>query len=204
MRITESLAERLYRKVLQLHESKIPAFELIGGLIRALPDRLDELATMMRTGLVSDDVSFAAAAGDGLYVWIEESTEPASRLPPPPDDLIREVGIAIATRRKEMLEWALRIATLIFAKGSQPQRDTIHSLAVDGLNYLAGELRYDLQHDQEREDIDIPKLRWRCAQLAATMAEHLREQNPAVTRWLKVIEEDPLPEVRHAKPLRDG
>ena len=41
-------------------------------------------------------------------------------------------------------------------------------MALQGLGYLAEELRYDREEDQD-ENIDVPLLRWRSAQLARSM-----------------------------------
>ena len=205
VRISESVAERLYWKVRKLHESKIPAFELIGVLAGALPDRLDELATTMRTGLVAEDDTFPGSAGGGLYVWITESIDSESHLPQPPEDLVREVGVAIATRRAGVLEWALRIASWIFSEGNQSQRGTIEGLTLQGLQYLAGSLGYDRQrYDLGIQERQVPELRERCAQLALTMGNAGYHQEPAIARWLKTVEEDPLPQVRYARPLSHG
>ena len=57
---------------------------------------------------------------------------------------------------------------------------------------------YDREHDQD-DNIDIPLLRWRSTQLAQSMATHGSEDDPVVSRWLEIAEEDPLPEVRYVK-----
>ena len=190
------IGEKLYEKVQVLNESGSPGFGLIAGLVKALPNRFDELASTMRMGLVSDNVDLAEGAAVGLYHWLTTSAEVASQIQPPPNDLVSEIGIMIATRRKRALGQALEIAKWVFDEGNDAQKEAIRHSALQGLGYLVEELRYDKEHDR---DADVPFLRWACAHLALAMAECGLGDNPAVTRWLESTKEDPLPEVRHAK-----
>ena len=68
-------------------------------------------------------------------------------------------------------------------------------MALQGLDYLVEELRYDREHDID----DVPFLRWACAHLALAMAECGLGDNPTVALWLESAKEDPLPEVRYAR-----
>ena len=152
---------------------------------------------MMRMGLVSDNVDIAEGAAVGLHHWLMASAEVDSRIQLPPNDLVREIGIMIATRRKKALGQALEIAKWVFDEGNDAQKEDhtrFGSARVSG--YLVEELRYDREHDQ---DDDVPFLRWSCAHLALAMAECGLGDDPAVTRWLESAKEDPLPEVRYAK-----
>ena len=190
------IGEKLYGKDQDLNKSKIPGFGLIAGLVKSLPNRFDELAEMMRMELVADNVDLAEGAAKGLYHWLNTSAEADSQIQPPPDDLIREIGVVIATRKKTVLAQALQIAKWVFDAGNDVQQETIRDLALQGLGSLVEELRYDREHDL---DADVPLLRWRCAHLALAMAERGFSDDPTVTRWLENAKEDPLPEVRHAK-----
>ena len=196
--IPEDIGEKLYKKVQSLNESEIPGFGLIAGLVKAMPNRVDELASMIRTGLGAESEDLAKGAAAGIYHWLTTSAEITAQSQPPPDDLVREIGVMIATRRKACLEQALQIAKWVFDEGSDTQKEDIRHLTLQGLSYLVEELRYDREHDRD-EDIDVPLLRWRCAQLALSMATHESASDPTVFRWLEIVEEDPLPEVRYAK-----
>ena len=196
IQIPVPIGEKLYEKVQDLNESGIPGFGLIAGLVKSLPNRFDDLALMMRMGLVADNVDLAEGAAVGLYPWLTTSVESDSQIQPPPDDLIREIGVVIANRKKAGLAQALEIAKWVFDEGNDVQKETIRDLALQGLGSLVEELRYDREHDL---DFDVPLLRCRCAHLALSMAERGFNDDPAVARWLKNAEEDPLPEVRHAK-----
>ena len=147
--------------------------------------------------MVSDNVDLAKNSAAGLYHWVTASAEADSQIQLPPDYLIREIGVVIATRKKAILAQALQIAKWVFDEGNDAQKEAIRDLALQGLGYLVEELRYDREHDQ---DDDIPFLRWRCAHLALAMAKCGLGDDPAVARWSENIENDPLPEVRYARP----
>ena len=198
VKIPEATAEKLSKKVLKLNADRIPAFGLTAGLVRAMPDRIDDIAHAMRTGLASQDELLANNAAAGLYHWLTTSAEVVSKVQRPPNDLVREIGIMIAARRKGPLSQALQIAKWVFDEGNDEQKEDIRQLALDGLGYLLEELRYDREHDQD-DKIDIPLLRWRSAQLALSMAKHGYRDDSTISRWLEVSGEDPLPEVRYVK-----
>ena len=197
IQVPESVGEKLHEKAQALNESDMPGFVLMAGLVKALPNRLAELALWMRTGLASENEDIARDAVTGLHDWARASVKAGSQVQPPPDDLIREVGIIIATRRKASLAPSLQVAKWVFDEGNNAQKEAIRDLALQGLGYLSEELRYDRKdHDP---DEDVPVLRWRSARLALSMTAHGFQDAPAVARWLEIVENDPLPEVRHAK-----
>ena len=199
IQIPESIGEKLYHKMKDQNEFGLPQFGLIAGLIKAMPNRFDELISTMRMGLVSDNVELAESAVVGLYHWLTTSAEADSQVQLPPNDLVREIGIMIATRRKKALGQALEVAKWVFEEGNNAQKEAIRDLALQGLGYLVEELRYDRERDQD-DDFDVPLLRWRCTHLALAMAECGFGDDPAVIRWSRNIEDDPLPEVRYARP----
>ena len=196
--IPEATATKLYEKIQNLKGSDTPGLELIAGIVRALPYRFGEIALLTRTELASDNSASAEKAAWGLHFWLKAASDSTPELRPPPEDLVREIAIIIATRRKTVLFEALQIAKWVFAEGSEAQREVISQLTIQGLGYLIEELRYDRKYDQD-EDFDVPLLRWGCIHLALAMAEHGYDNDPTVARWLEISKEDPLPEVRHAK-----
>ena len=191
--IPASLGESLFEKLRSLTESGTPAFGSIGGLIQVLPHRTTELATWLRTGLASGNRAIATGAVSGLASWLHMANGPVSSIQSPTEDLLREVGLIIAARRKESLSDALQLAKWIFDEGSDDGRDIILNSVSEGLDYLAEELRYDREHDD-----DVPNLRWRCAQLASSMSKAGLECVPVVIRWLEIAAADPFPEGRSA------
>ena len=191
--LLEPIAEKLYQKFQQLNKSDTPALSLVAGLINALSRRFDDIVLLTRMGLASDNAKDAA---NGLWFWLRLANDPTVELRPPPTDLVREVGMIIATRRKAVLGQALQIAKWVFLDGSSEHRNAIGELASQGLGYLAQELRYDRSHDP---DFDVPLLRWGCTHLALAMAQNGFNADPAVAKWVESARNDPLPEVRHAK-----
>ena len=190
--------ETLYNKVHDLNEVGIPGFTLIAGLINAIPNRSADATLLMRMGLTSDNETLAVGAALGLHHWLLTSSEADSRTQPPPEDLVREIGIAIATRRRGCLPQALRIATWVFERGNVAYREAIRHLVLQGLSYLFEELRYDRKHDKD-DSIDVPLLRRDCTVLARTMANQEPAHDPIVSRWLEISTADPLPEVRYVE-----
>jgi len=199
------VAEGLLVKVAALNQTHTPGFRLLAGLAKSLLNRVDDIAMVMRMGLSSDNAVVAEEAVDGLHFWLIGASEPTSRIPAPPGDLCREVGVMIANRRKHSLNKALQLACWIFADGSPEQRDAIAQMTLDGLRYLIEELRYDREHSEE-DEVDVPLLRWGCAHLALAMSAFGYAADPTVARWAQAVQDDPLPEVRHAegptKPAR--
>ncbi len=195
--ISKSAGERLYEKLRKLTDSGTPSFELVHGLVKTIPGHFDELVNWLRMGLVSDDNALAASAISGLRSWLEASVDAGASLRPPPDDMLREVGLMIASRRSVALPHALQLARWVFNGGTPSQREIISPLVLQGLSYLAEELKYDREHDQ-KGSIDVPLFRLLCAQIAQSMAQSGLSDEQAVELWIKIAREDPLPEVRHA------
>lgn len=195
--LSSPVGEILYEKLRNLTDSGIPGFEPIHGLVRIMPERLDELATWLRMGLASGNDAMAASAMSGLLLWLTKSVDPEKSLHPPPEDLLREVGFKIASRSSVALPQALQLATWVFREGTSENHQTVTSLVTQGLSYLAEELRYDREHQSEERSEILPLLRLSCAQLAQAMAQSGLGDEPAVDVWLTLGEEDPLPEVRH-------
>ena len=195
--LPKSIAENLYTKTQNLNDAGVPSFDIFSGLVKALPQRLDEIVLALKMGLVSDHADLAQNAALGLHLWLRASSKEDLQIHPPPDDLIREIGVIIATRREESLPQALQVAKWVFDEGKKGQKEVLSQLALQGLGYLAEELRYDRDH--EEHDDDVPLLRWRSAQLAVSISKNGFENHPAVVRWIQMIQNDPLPEVRYTE-----
>ncbi len=194
--LPSSRAEQLYEKVGDLNDIGVPAYGILPGIANALPARRDEISLLMSTALVSDDVKIAGSAVHSLRRWIVWAGDPDIAFAAPPEHLIREIGVSIATRRQAILAEALYAAKWIFERGIDHQKDIIRELVCQGLGYLAEELRYDREVAAEG-GLDIPLVRWRCIQVAKVLAHGGWDGEPAVRRWLEIGRDDPLPEVRH-------
>ena len=196
--ITKDTGENLHKKITELNSFGIRTMRLTACLLKVLPDRFQEIVQLMRMGMASDDKSVATDAMQGLWYWLDISADCVPELPVPPIDLVREIGVIIATRRKAALVLALLVANWVFKKYDLEQRNAMGELVSQGLHYLAQELRYDGIHDS-LEEADVPVLRWGCTQLALTMSERGFDDDPAIAKWVESAKKDPLPEVRHAK-----
>ena len=199
--IPEPVGEDLYWKVQRLTEAGIPAFEPIGELVQIIPDRMGEMVSWLRSGLASDNDEMVTSALSCLMSWGKTSKVADSSVHPPPNDLFREVGLMIAARRKQALSWALQVAKLVFDEGTEENREAMSEYVLQGLVYLAEELRYGREHD---DATDVPLLRWRCTQLAWSMSKAGLTDHPAVAHWLEIATSDPLPEVRYAVAPSNG
>ena len=195
--IFQPVGERLFEKLKRLTDSGTPCFELIHNLVRIIPDRIADLVTWLWIGLASDDDAQAESAIVGLHSWLESSISSEAQLQPPLEHLVREIGLMIATRRSVALSQALSLATWVFSNGAPEHQQIMIDLAIHGLRYLAEELTYDREHVLEG-NIDLPLLRWRCVELAQAVAESGIRDDPTVSLWLRLGEEDPLPEARFA------
>jgi len=191
LEVPEDVAEALYGKYRQFSEADVPAMPLLVGLFSSLKGREAEIHTALRKGLASDDPRFVSNAAIAMQFWLYFAQR--SMAPRPPSDLIREIGVIIATRRIEALGDALWVAEWVFANGEDGDRQELRQLAVEGLRYLIDDLDYSREFSKE---VDVPLLRWRCVCLARAMRKGGCEDN-AVMDWLAVAREDPLPEVRH-------
>ena len=191
-----NLAEKLYKKREELDDLGFPALGLIPGLSMVLKDQFVELTRVLRHGLISQNENIANEALNALGKWLSLTIEPTSHIQPPPDDLVREIGIMIATRRKEILELALQRAELIFDEGLDTHKQIIQEMTLHGLTYLLDELQYDQINNEK--NYDLPNLRYHSARLASSMYMNGFQKEPTINRWLQVAKDDPLPEVRHA------
>ena len=193
--VPQEVVQELYQKVMNLNGSAMPARRLYAGIVRVLPQLLDEIIHELRVALASDASEIAGDASVALAFWLRRASDENAQVVSPPTELVREIGIIVATRRKAALAIALGIADWIFAHGSEEQRDAIAPLVAEGLGMLHQKLQYG---KPQEENIDVPLLRWRCAQLARSMIEKGLDSNDAIIRWSKEAANDPLPEMRHA------
>ena len=188
--ISKNTGDSLFEKFVALTDADIPAYKPVAGLIRAIPHRSAEIAAWLRKGLAASDRNKAFQAMSGLANWLQSSERDAC--PGPPDDLVSEIGLIIAARRKENVAGALEVAEWLFLEGKHHLWTLLIEPALVGLNHLATELSYD----QELGDEEAFRLRLRCAKLASSMSKAGLSDRPAVGTWLEIAANDPYPEIR--------
>ena len=189
-----SLGKKLHQRVAELHDNDVPAYGILPGVLKSAPELSDDISLLMSSALVSDDAGAARSAVRSLHRWLIWATDPALSLPHPPRHLVRELALAISTRRQTVISSALGVATWIVEHDNGELSEGIHDLVLNGLEYLLKELRYD--RASEDSDLDIPLTRWRCIELARALARREPSIPRAVQQWLEIGRDDPLPEVR--------
>ena len=195
--LPEDVAVALCERIEKLKDAEIYGLSLTAGLSRVLPKQFDSQVLDMRMALCSENADLVEDAASGLLFWLKAANNSDREIPSPPDDLLREISVLIATRRRGSLVEAMQVARWVFEHGRQTQRDRIAELVLHGLGYLVEDLKYSRASDDSRDD-DTPTLRWRCVQLAIAMSKNGFGEEWAVKRWLSVMDIDPLPEVRNA------
>ncbi|HFE9780822.1 SIR2 family NAD-dependent protein deacylase [Acinetobacter baumannii] len=194
--IPEYLAEILFMKMKFLIQYDIYSYYLVGALIKALPDKNYDINTYLRKGIISDIPDNSRNAMYGLFLWVQQTLNAQTKsIPHPSDDLIREIGLAIATRRKNTLIQALLAATIIFKANDSQISSIISTLILEGLEYLILEQDYNSSHDDIE---DVPIIRLNCVKLAYQMSINGFGDKPIIKQWLDEGEKDPLPEIRNA------
>lgn len=202
--IPSNLVGKLKEQVAELIDGGIPAYGIVPGIANASENVPEDVALLMSTGLASDDRKMGESAMWSLHCWMRFASDSALDFVCPPRHLIREIGVAVATRRGTVLAEALYAAKWVFEYGRDEAGDAIRDLMLKGLGYLVEELRYD-HADTFDGKLDVPLTRWRSIEVARAMAGQGLGEHPVVKRWLQVGMDDPLPEVRHvANRWRDG
>ena len=192
--IPKRVAEDLYRKLKTLTEAGTPAFKPIRELARLMPGQMGEIVAWLRSGLASVDAAVVQGAVTSVASWpsrSDDETPTAFRLP---NDIYREVGLIIASRRIPSLSSALEVAKLVFDSGTAEETEALSEFALQGLSYLFGELTYE---GNQGSTVDVPLLRLRCIELALSMSRAGFENDSTVVKWLEVATHDPYPEIRH-------
>ena len=217
LEVDEATAELLLGHVEELAASETPVFELLPAIVKAVPQKSEHAAALLRVGLggaTRDQERHAASACGGLYRWLRASSR-ASGLPAPPAGLVFELGVIISAHRWCALSNALDVTGWIFESGTDEHCELLLGSCLAGLESLRRVLVFDENLDPspyvERPDlvsedeVDVPWLRWRCVGLAAAMNRAGLGSETAVAGWLKDAEGDPLPELRFAaEDLRSG
>ena len=194
--IADDLAGKLYRQASEVIDSGVPAYSILPGIANSEENLCEDVSLLMSTGLASDDRKLGESAMWSLHCWMRFASDPGLDFVAPPDHLIREIGVSIATRRVAVLAEALHAATWVFEDGGDHAREAIQDLVLKGLGYLTEELRYD-REDPLDGKLDVPLARWRSTQVARAMTAQGLGEHPVVRRWLQMGLDDPLPEVRH-------
>ncbi len=193
--------EGLFKRARELQEHGVQTRGLAAGLVKRCTSQFNEVVHWMRTGIASNDKHTASAAIRGLSFWLQTSSEEDKAIRAPTVDIIREIGVIVATRREPALAAALECGKVILVHGTAEQKNEVSDLFVEGLIYLEKALAYDREGDADdvgrAGERDIPLLRWGCVELAHAMRREGFENVPTIVNWIERGASDPLPEVRY-------
>jgi hypothetical protein len=193
----EGIIDKVWNKVEAIdraQNNEVRAFALYSALARICPARRNDLIDRLRRALVSDREREAVLAVRGLFDWLNDGARAPDQWASDLDELVREVGFAVAARRVAILRPALELARLIFSDGPDRLRSAIAKDVEHGLAVLFEEASYE-RSDQA---FDVPEMRAACMRLAIAMAAASYGTSEGVMMWLDSAEHDPLPEVRNA------
>jgi hypothetical protein len=190
-------AEGVWQKASSALEEDIDvALPVLTVLIAHKPEKADELSQTIRQALVSSSSKDCRGACAAIYRWIILSESVSASPIGVPLDLIREVGLGVASRRLSLLLSGLELLTWIF----ETQNKNYQSLALDesvhALNYLHEQAVYN-NETLRAQDIDISLLRLYATRLAKALHE-AGYVNVVIDRWLRSAAIDVMPEIRKA------
>jgi hypothetical protein len=196
--VSDDLLEAIWDKAREMDHSSYSgarAFAAYPVLAQRWPEKSSELFDRLRRALLSDQKDEVQAAVRGLYVCVNANETFSGLGDVVLNDLVREVGIAIAARRQVLLRRALGFAEWVFREGPEHMRTLIAQDCTHGLTALLEEASYA----RSGQTFDVPGVRAACCRLASAMVSAGFGQERGVADWLAKAKEDPLPEVRNAE-----
>lgn len=179
------------------HAALLPALQILQ------PDR--DVAPEMRRALASHEPDVYCSALNGLVHWLQlrrnaRKIASGTTFPELPTDLLRELGMIVATRRQPGLLEALN--TVAWVLQNCPEVVDPHFLdsVFVMLQYLWTETKYrDFGSDSDRIPYsEVPEYRERAVRIASLLRKTTAAKTDEVHQWLAVAVDDPLPEIRRA------
>ena len=145
LNVSNGTARALLDNVQKLGTGRIPAYELLPGIVKSDPELADSATSLLRVGLGGSSPEQREQVGSacgGLYHWLRASTLEDPRLPQPPHHLVLEMGIVIVAHRWFLLSQALEIAAWVFEEGSAEHRELLRSPVLAVLSLYGGPLSF--------------------------------------------------------------
>ncbi len=196
--VSDDLLEAIWNKAREMDQSSdsgARAFAAYPVLAQRWPEKTSELFDRLRRALLSDQKDEVRAAVRGLYACVNAQETLSGLGDAVLNDLVREVGIAIAARRQVLLRPALDFAQWVFREGPEHMRTLIAQDCTHGLTALLEQASYA----RSGQNFDVPGVRAACFRLASAMVSAGFGQGRGVADWLAQAKDDPLPEVRNAE-----
>jgi hypothetical protein len=188
--------------IAEMRSSGLPVGAVLPATLILRPRTLTEVVSGLRQEFANPEAEYYLSALRGIVYWVVQSRGNGggrrTRLPPVPPDLLREISMAVASRRPESLALSLDFAYNVLPSfGDRVDRQFVQNLLI-GLDYLLGETAY-----QETAAMpgrcpykEVPDIRWRAARVAKRLSDCGFGRDPIIQRWSQAILVDPLPEVR--------
>ena len=189
--VPDSVADGLVAKCLRLDDVSVSALPILVGLSRSRKDLREMAVAAVRKALLADDRKSVGDAASAIQCWLHFANLGLSE--GPPDDLMREVGAILETRRTVALPSALWVLEWVFVEGQEHHQALLRAPVIEGLASLLPLLRYE--ELEQKNPFDVPLLRWRCVGIARALARAGCRDAP-ILAWIKQGQEDRLPAVR--------
>lgn len=198
--VDSPLITQIASMVEELRAASFPVESIYPALARLQPERFLDIADRLRQSLASSQRRTSEAAVQAVWWWLNKGRDLG--LPNPPEDLVREIALAVSLRRPSCIKIALSAAEWILLNAPCLAGERFVNLVAEGLSYLLEEARYDARPGKSEKASfyreETSDVRTRCTKLAvaAMRAEH--EHRSVFQEWVRQAETDPLPEVRLA------
>ena len=190
--VPDGVANGLVAKCSRLAEANVSPLPLLAALSRSRKELRGRAIEAVRKALLEDDRKSVGDAASALQCWLHFAN--TRLLEGPPDDLVREIGAIVETRRTVALPSALWVAEWVFVKGQEHHQALLRAPVTAGLAALLPLLRYE-EADTGNSEFDVPLLRWRCVGIARALEKTGCRDEP-ILAWIEQGLEDRLPEVR--------
>ena len=178
--VPDSVADGLVAKCLRLDEANVSALPLLVGLSRSRKSLRERAVAAVRKALLADDRKSVGDAASGIQCWLHFANLGLSE--GPPDDLMREVGAIVETRRTVALPSALWVVEWVFVKGQEHHQTLLRAPVTEGLASLLPLLRYE--EVEPKSQFDVPLLRWRCVGIARALVRAGCRDEP-ILAWIE-------------------
>ena len=190
--------------VVDIGKHGLPVAAVLPAMQTIQPAR--NVASDIRRALASHEPDVYTSALKGLLNWLTihragRNSPEATTLPEPPADLLRELGMIVATRRQPGLLEALGAAAWVLENFPDIATDShfLDSIVV-ALEYLLVETEYRLSgsEDDRVPYSEVPDYREKAARIASLLQKTTAATTETVRQWIEAARNDPLPEVRRA------
>lgn len=190
--VPDGVADELVARCSRIGEANVSPLPLLVALSRFRKQLRGRAVAAVREALLEDDPKSAGDAASAIQCWLHFAN--LRLLDGPPDDLVREIGAIVETRRSVALPSALWLAEWVFVKGQEHHQALLRAPVTAGLAALLPVLRYE-EVDSESSQYDVPLLRWQCVGIARELAR-TGYRDETIMAWIEQGLEDRLPEAR--------